>query len=156
MKIFDRILKSGLLMFLLIVSILVSISYGWYTNTVLVGKIDAETKEVAFSYKLDDSTTNIINYQVSNLAFFDVDSIDELKYFQSMHTVITIELENFSSDEVSFYLEFESVKSITEITVKDSEEQEKKEKTSVAYVAGIFSESKELEVEYNKTKILGE
>ena len=37
---------SKVLSFLLIVSILVSISYGWYTNTVLIRKIDAETKEV--------------------------------------------------------------------------------------------------------------
>ena len=142
MKIFDRIIKSGLLLFLLIVSILVSISYGWYTNTVLIGKIDAETKEVTFSYKLDDSTTNIIKYEVSNLAFFDVDSVDELKYFQTMHTVITIELENFSSDDVSYYLEFESIKSITQTNGDES---------SIAYVAGIFSETENLTITDNGT-----
>mgnify|MGYP003305676052 CR=1 FL=1 len=136
MKILNSLFKSGLLSVVLLFTVLVSISYGWYTNTSLIGKIDAETKNVSFSYKLNGSESNIVKYQVDNLAFFDVDSEDELKYFEDMHTVIKIDLENFSSDEVSYYLEFESEKSYMY--------DENNEPTSIAYIIGFFTESEEL------------
>ena len=136
MKFLNKLFKSGLLSVLLLLTVFVSISYGWYTNTMLIGKIDAETKNVSFSYKLNGSETNIVKYQVDNLAFFDVDSEDELKYFEKMHTVIKIELENFSSDEVSYYLKFESKKNYMY--------DEADVPISIAYITGFFTESEEL------------
>ena len=138
MKILNKLFKSGLLSVLLILTAFVSISYGWYTNTMLIGKIDAETKNVSFSYKLNGSESNIVKYKVDNLAFFDVDSEDELKYLSKMHTVIKIELENFSSDEVSYYLKFESEKSYM---------YDEDIPISIAYVAGFFTESEQLDFE---------
>jgi hypothetical protein len=55
-----------------------------------------------------------------------------------MHTVIKIELENFSSDEVSYYLEFESEKSYMY--------DESDEPISIAYITGFFTESEELDL----------
>ena len=138
MKFLNSLFKTGLLSVVLLFTVLVSISYGWYTNTSLIGKIDAETKNVSFSYKLNGSESNIVKYQVDNLAFFDVDSEAELKYFEEMHTVIKIELENFSSDEVSYYLEFESEKSYMY--------DESDEPISIAYITGFFTESEELDL----------
>lgn len=141
MKINKKILRAGILscVFLLLF-ITFSITYGWYTNTTMIGKIDAETKDITFSYKLNGGESNTQTYLVENLAFFDVDDPNELKYYQSMHTVIKIELENFSSDKVNYYVEFNSTKSI--IT-------EEGEKTSVAYVMGVITTSETLEVDDN-------
>ena len=144
MKFINNLFKSGLLTVLLLVTAFVSVSYAWYTNTMLIGKIDAETKNVSFSYKLNGSKSNIIKYQVDNLAFFDVDSEGELKYLEDMHTVIKIELENFSSDEISYYLKFESEKSYMY--------DEANEVISIAYIVGFFTESEELDLN-GKTSI---
>ncbi len=142
MKINKKILRAGILscVFLLLF-ITFSITYGWYTNTTMIGKIDAETKDITFSYKLNGGESNTQTYSIENLAFFDVDDPNELKYYQSMHTVIEIELENFSSDKVNYYVEFNSTKTIT--TVDGTEEGEK---TSVAYVMGVITTSETLEV----------
>ena len=140
MKIFNNLFKTGILSLVLMFSVLVSITYGWYTNTSMIGKIDAETKNVSFSYKLNGSESNIVNYQVENLAFFDVDAEDELKYLQSMHTVIKIELENFSSDEVSYYIQLESKKSY----MYDEDDEDP---ISVAYIAGFFTETETINFE---------
>ena len=143
MKILNRLFKSGLLLILLALTTFISISYGWYTNTMLIGKIDAETKNISFSYKLNGSESNIIKYKIDNLTFFDVDSEEELKYLSSMHTVIKIELENFSSDEVSYYLKFDSEKSYMY--------DEDSNPISIAYVSGFFTESEELSIDGKNT-----
>ena len=139
MKINKKILRAGILscVFLLLF-ITFSITYGWYTNTTMIGKIDAETKDITFSYKLNGGESNTQTYSIENLAFFDVDDPNELKYYQSMHTVIEIELENFSSDKVNYYVEFNSTKSI----ITDGEV-----KTSVAYVMGVITDSKTLNID---------
>ena len=140
MKILNGLFKTGLLSFVLVLTVLVSITYGWYTETSLIGKIDAETKNVSFAYKLNGSESNIVKYQVDNLAFFDVTIEDELKYFTSMHTVIKIELENFSSDEVSYYVKFESEKSYMYV-------EEEEDPISVAYIAGFFTETETISID---------
>lgn len=139
MNINKKILRAGILscVFLLLF-ITFSITYGWYTNTTMIGKIDAETKDITFSYKLNGGESNTQTYRIENLAFFDVDDPNELKYYQSMHTVIKIELENFSSDKVNYYIEFNSTKTI--IT-------EEGEKTSVAYVMGVITDSETLNID---------
>ena len=133
MKTKIKIIKSVILsVIFLLLLISFSITYAWYTRTSLIGKLDAETKDITFSYKINGGKTNPISYSITNLAFFDPEAPEELKYFVDMHTVIKIELENFSTDEVSYYIQFNSTKVKTE--------------NSVAYVMGIITTSKDFTV----------
>lgn len=133
MKTKIKIIKSVILsVIFLLLLISFSITYAWYTRTSLIGKLDAETKDITFSYKINGGKTNPISYSITNLAFFDPEAHEELKYFVDMHTVIKIELENFSTDEVHYYIQFNSTKVKTE--------------NSVAYVMGIITTSKNLDI----------
>ncbi|MBQ3254040.1 MAG: hypothetical protein IJA65_05725 [Acholeplasmatales bacterium] len=130
-----KLIISGILSIVLFfLFITFSVTYGWYTNVTKIGKIDAETKDITFSYKLDGGESNEFTYSVTNLAFFDVDDSSELKYFDNMHTVIKIELENFSSDVVSYYVEFKSEK------IKTTND------TSIAYVMGVITTSETISI----------
>lgn len=111
-----------------------SATYGWYTNTTRIGKIDAETKDLAFGYIFNDdsSTENTQEYSIDNLAFFDIDeAANERKYIAIMATSIKIFIENYSSDEIDYSISFASEKKSTGSTGSE---------TSIAYVAGFFSQ----------------
>ena len=142
MKTKIKIIKSVILsVIFLLLLISFSITYAWYTRTSLIGKLDAETKDITFSYKINGGKANPISYSITNLAFFDPEAPEELKYFVDMHTVIKIELENFSTAEVSYYIQFNSTKVETE--------------NSLAYVMGIITTSKDLDIVDNGTNTVG-
>ena len=61
--------------------IVVSTVLGWYTNVNQMGEINANTKNVGFSYTINGVELQEDEYQISNLAFFDVDSMYEGSYF---------------------------------------------------------------------------
>ena len=85
MKINRKIIKSSILtLTFLFLLITFSITYAWYTDTTQIGKIDAETKDITFAYRINGSEENIQSYSVKNLAFFDVDNEKELKYFKTI------------------------------------------------------------------------
>lgn len=136
------IVSTTLSILLFFLFITFSVTYGWYTNVTKIGKIDAETKDITFSYKLNDGEANQFEYSVINLAFFDVDDSSELKYFVKMHTVIKIELENFSSDVVNYSIGFESEKIKTTVDSVD---------TSIAYIMGVITEDENISITDNGT-----
>ena len=119
----------------LIAYVAISRAFGWYTNVDELGKIDAETKDFSFVYKIDDDEEiNRTEYEVTNLTFFDIDNYydeetkegqDELLYLNNMAVHIELTLENTSDSEVSCTVTFAS----TEVA----------NNTSAAYVGGIVS-----------------
>lgn len=136
-RIFSTIL-SVVTPILLVATVVVIISYGWYIKTQQTANIDASTKNVAIEYTFDeDETKNVVNYTVSNLAFFDMDSTDEnkieLKYLSTMAVSLDITLKNNSSNNVTYKLTFESLKDVLTETVDNVETTK-----SIAYVACLF------------------
>lgn len=131
-KLIIKVFFPALAILLTIASL--SATYGWYTNTMRVGKIDAETKDLAFGYIFndDEETENVEKYSIKNLTFFDIDeAAGERKFIPIMATSIKIFIENYSSDEIDYSISFESEKKITGSSGSE---------TSIAYVAGFFSQ----------------
>ena len=127
---------------MLIGLIAVGLIRAWYTNVIQTGELNAETKNVAIKYYVNDSTKtqeNITTYSISNLAFFDADSDFEGEYLEPMAFEIKLDITNNSTDAVSYKIEFESIKTI----LLDDEEE-----ISVAYAACIFDS-----VEVSDTKL---
>ena len=124
------------IMVFILFGFVVSLTYtfAWYTYTSKIGKIDADTKDIAFTYTFNDSTEiNINSYSITNLTFFDIDDPYELKYFNDMHTVIKLDIENYSSDIIDYTIDFST--EISEIKDKDGEN------ISRAYVIGFITTS---------------
>ncbi len=121
---------------MMLTTIIVFISYGWYIKRQQTANIDATTKNVAVEYTFySDETKNVLNYTVSNLVFFDEDSNVEskkieLKYLSNMAVLMTINLKNNSENDITYKLTFESAKDVT----LDDE----KNVTSKAYISCLF------------------
>ncbi len=146
LKIFNSIL-SIIAPILLIVVVVFSISYAWYTNRQQIANIDATTKNVAVEYTFDkDTEKNVLNYSVSNIAFFDADSEDEnkieLKYLPSMAVKLTLKLKNNSSNNISYKITFDSLKDV--LTEKVEGETVNK---SIAYIDCLFYDVEKLNLE---------
>lgn len=123
---------------LMLAAVVLVITYGWYIKRQQTADINATTKNVAIEYTFDDdSTKNVVNYTVENIAFFDVDSTDEnkieLKYLPVMAVKLDINLRNKSSNDVSYKITFEASKEYVTETI----EGEKVNK-SIAYVDCLF------------------
>lgn len=125
------LLSLSILASVVIIFITISMVRAWYTNAIQTGDINAETKELSIKYQLNEGSENIVEYNnITNLAFFDIDSDEEGKYLRAMAFKIDIDLENNSTDNVSYEIKFESAKTIK----KDSSNNE----ISIAYAACIF------------------
>ena len=121
------LLSLSILASVVIIFITISMVRAWYTNAIQTGDINAETKELSIKYQLNEGSENIVEYNnITNLAFFDIDSDEEGKYLRTMAFKIDIDLENNSTYEIKF----ESAKT----TKKDSSNNE----ISIAYAACIF------------------
>lgn len=136
-KIFNNIL-SIVAPILLIATVIVFISYGWYVKRQQTANIDASTKNVAIEYTFDDDESkNVVNYTVSNLSFFDIDSTDENKieliYLSSMAVSLTLNLKNNSSNNVTYKITFNSLKDVIKETIDDEEVTK-----SIAYIGCLF------------------
>ena len=131
------------IMIFILFGFVVSLTYtfAWYTYTSKIGKIDADTKDIAFTYTFNNSNEiNVNSYSISNLTFFDIDDSYELKYFNDMHTVIELDIENYSSDIIDYTIDFS-----TEISeIKDGENV-----ISRAYVIGFITTSDNISITDN-------
>ncbi|MGM9969089.1 MAG: hypothetical protein ACI35S_01695 [Anaeroplasma sp.] len=128
-----------------IVVVSLSFTYAWYTNTTKIGRLDAETKDIAFTYQLNDGDVNITKYDVENLTFFDIDNSEELKFLNDMHTVIKLNIKNYSSDIIDYKISFECSK------------EEKKQNdiiVSRAYIVGFITTSKSLSIDDDGTNTI--
>lgn len=108
--------------------VLIVVSYAWYVNVMKTGSIDASTKNVAISYEItngNSTSENVLSYTIDNLAFFDVDSEDETKYFNTMALAIELKLTNKSSSDMTYTVKFSASKIVDE-------------GVSVSYVACYF------------------
>lgn len=126
------LLSLSILASVVIIFITISMVRAWYTNAIQTGEINAETKELSIKYQLNEGSENVVTYEISNLAFFDPNSGYEGKYLRHMAFKIDIDLENNSSDTVSYEIKFESIKTYT----KD----EGNNNISIAYAACIFDD----------------
>lgn len=143
-----RIVVSFVALVIVVVSL--TFTFAWYTNTNQVGKFDAETKNLAITYELDDKDVDVTTYSVTNLVFFDIDDPKELKFLNDMHTVIKLDIKNLSSDAINYSIIFESVMKITSTTTTEGETTTSTV-TSKAYVAGFISNSPTISIEDNNT-----
>lgn len=143
---------------LLIAAVVFVITYGWYVKRQQTADINATTKNVAIEYTFDDDTTkNVVEYKVENIAFFDADSTNgnkiELKYLPVMAVKLDIKLLNKSSNNVSYKVTFESLKSIVSETVEGNTVNK-----SIAYMDCLFynnSNSNTLVIPENVTTVNG-
>ena len=129
------------IMIFILFGFVVSLTYtfAWYTYTSKIGKIDADTKDIAFTYTFNKSSEiNVNSYSISNLTFFDIDDSYELKYFNDMHTVIRLDIINYSSDIIDYSIDFSSTVS----EIKDGENV-----ISSAYVIGFITTSATINVD---------
>ena len=90
-----------------IVLVTIAITHGWYTNIDKMGQIDANTKNSGFKYEINGETLETDEYSISNLVFFDIDSIYEGKYFSTMVYEMEIDIENITDDNLTYSLKFE-------------------------------------------------
>lgn len=91
----------------IIAFVIVPISLGWYTNVKKVGHIDANTKNASFNYKINNQTLETDEYHISNLVFFDIDSIYEGKHFDTMVYRIALDVQNITDNEMEYSVIFE-------------------------------------------------
>ena len=124
------VILSMILPVLLIVTI-ISVVNAWYTNVLQTGEINASTQNLAIKYKINNSTENVLTYNITNLVFFDADSTSEGQYLEDMAFEISLDLENNSSVDVNYKIIFDSTKTV--VTSNDVE-------TSKAYAACIFDD----------------
>lgn len=108
--------------FLLVISI--TSIYAWYINQERIEVLNPSTNGIVFSYKIDDTSITNETFDVKDVAFFDVDSSYEGKYFTDMAVIIAFDVTNKSSRAINIEFSY---------TLPESEEN--------PYIACIFSNS---------------
>ncbi len=102
--------KKELLMYIiapiLLIGITITIIVAWYTNTHKIGNIEGDTSDNVISYTLNDTNVNVYKYSVSNLTFFDIDNVNETKYFLDMVTVVKLEIENVTNNSLYLTIDY--------------------------------------------------
>lgn len=102
---------------LLAIVLVIIVSYGWYIKRQQVATIDATAKNVSVEYSFDEDThTNVYNYNVEHLVFFDSDSEFEFTYLDEMAVKLEVYLKNKGTTPVNYSIQFKSKK----ISTKDS------------------------------------
>lgn len=140
-KIFNLIL-SIVAPVLLVTVLVLALTYGWYMQRQQTATIDAKTKNLAVEYSFDDSEeTNVIEYTVKNISFFDYSKIKEdqtiestqveMKYLPIMAVKLDIKLKNNCDSNISYKIKFES----TKVIEKDDDDNV----ISIAYVDCVFN-----------------
>ena len=98
-----------------VVVVTASLLYAWYTNTIQTGSLDASTQNVSIEYKINNSEdTNVLTYNISNLAFFDSTATQETKYLNTMAFRIDLNIKNKSKTAVGYRVLFESTKTVVQ------------------------------------------
>ena len=84
-----------------------AVTRAWFTGLNNEAVINGETQGIVFSYKITDGTTektDVAVYDVKGIAFFDVESDKEGKYFASMACELTLTYTNICTDNISLTL----------------------------------------------------
>ena len=130
----------------ILIIITASVIHAWYTNTIQTGELDATTQNVSIEYKINNSESNVLSYQITNLAFFDPTANQEGKYLNTMAFRINLSIKNNSKTAVSYRVLFESQKTIVNDTNNEA--------ISKAYAACIYDNVTTTESLTNVTSFL--
>ena len=98
----------GLTLFIVISTIL-----GWYTNVKQTGHLDANTKNVGFSYTINGEELEVDEYDITNLTFFDIDSMFEGEYFIDMCFEMQLNIKNITDSPLNYSIKFEGERQVT-------------------------------------------
>ncbi len=79
------------------------VTFAWYTNTHKSDSLDYVSNGLVISYKIENET-NVEEYNVKDVVFFDVDSQKEGKYFTLSAVKLTLDISNYSSTSVTVSL----------------------------------------------------
>ena len=80
-----------------------AIIFAWYTNTKKTQSLDYVSNGLVLSYKIENET-NVENYDIKDVVFFDVDSEKEGKYFTLSAVKLTLDITNYSLTPISVNL----------------------------------------------------
>lgn len=79
----------------------ISSVYAWYVNQQRVDVLNPSTNGIVFSYTLNDEESLTDTFDIKDVAFFDVDSEYEGKYFTDMAVIAVFEVTNKSSRAIN-------------------------------------------------------
>lgn len=113
---------SSAIAFVLLMFLIISITYAWYTNTYRSKSIDFSTSGIVLSYSLDSQYNNVDTYDVKNVVFFDVNA-NEGKFFSTMAQIVEIDVKNISQTAISV--------NVQQVNILNQD----------AYIACIFTDS---------------
>ena len=123
----------------------------WYVSVIQTGDLDATTKNLVVEYIFDNSKkSNESTYNISDIAFFDKNQEQELKYIKDMAIRLQIKLKNNSDNKIDYKVEFVSEKNIiyknvtNEALNQDSTYYINYGKASGKYLTGYFTKSSNL------------
>ncbi len=70
--------------------------YAWYIRQAQSESVDITTKGIEFDYILndDDTTENTKTYNIEDVVFFDIDNVNEGKYFSDMAILVKVTVQN--------------------------------------------------------------
>lgn len=91
----------------LVILIISTIVYAWYTNVDRVNQeIDGSSDDIVLDYTINDDTSTTTTYSISNLVFFDPNDENETKYLSSMATKIKLNITNVTNKNVNCKISF--------------------------------------------------
>lgn len=123
-----RYLITMIVSLVALIIVAAAVTRAWFTGLNNEAVINGETQGIVFSYKITDGTTektDVAVYDVKGIAFFDVESELEGKFFASMACELTLTYTNICTDNISLTLTY----------VPD-------QVTTGAYVAGLITTEK--------------
>lgn len=81
--------------FVVLILVGTALTFAWYTNTNKSSSMDYVSNGLVLSYKIEDET-NVEEYNIKDVVFFDVDSTKEGKYFTRSAVKLTLDISNYS------------------------------------------------------------
>ena len=89
--------------FVVLIVVGTALTFAWYTNTNKSSSMDYVSNGLVLSYKIENET-NVEEYDIKDVVFFDVDSNKEGKYFTTAAVKLTLEISNYSLTPVNVTL----------------------------------------------------
>ena len=81
--------------FVVLIVVGIAMTFAWYTNTTKSPSMDYVSNGLVLSYKIEQET-NVEEYNVQDVVFFDVDAANEGKYFTRSAVKLTLDISNYS------------------------------------------------------------
>lgn len=81
--------------FVVLIVVGTAMTFAWYTNTNKSSSMAYVSNGLVLSYKIENET-NVEEYNIKDVVFFDVDSTKEGKYFTRSAVKLTLDISNYS------------------------------------------------------------